>query len=87
MKPIRSTRGEGRRDRIRFGKGLPPQRGGFENPKTTGVMRPVIIMAGSAWSECEEVRWRQAGRSSEAKAETPKSERESEGSIVVLKPL
>ena len=64
MKPIRSTRGEGRRDWIRFGKDPLQQCGGFENPKTTGVVRPVIVMAGSAWSECEEVRWRQAGRSS-----------------------
>lgn len=63
MKPIRSTRGEGRRDWIRFGKDSSQQCGESENPKTTGVVRPVIIMAGSAWSECEEVIWRQAGRS------------------------
>ena len=87
MKPIRWTRGEGRRDRIRFGNDLPPTRGGSQNPKTTGVMRPVIIMAGSAWSECGEVRWRQAGRSPVVEAATPKPEGKSEGFVVVMKPL
>lgn len=67
MKPIRSTRGEGRRDWIRIGKGLSPEGGGSENPRTMGDKRPVNVMAGSAWSECGEVIWRQAGRSSKGK--------------------
>ena len=76
MKPIRSTRGEGRRDWIRFGKDPSRQCGGFEKPKTTGVVRPVIVMAGSAWSECEAVRWRQAGRSRGSQSSNAKADRE-----------